>query len=58
MPASICMVLRLTAFKKQAIWLFYPLLTLEKEIKWWSLLSALLKFIAPMQDLNHFQEQA
>ena len=40
--ASTCMVLRPIAFKKQLIPLFYPVLTLEKEVKSWSLLSAVI----------------
>ena len=30
------MVLRSIAFKNHLIWLLYPVLTLEKKVKWWS----------------------
>ena len=40
--ASTCIVLQLIAFKKQLFWLFYPVLTLQKEAKWWFLLFALI----------------
>ena len=46
-----CMVLRLTTFKKQLIRLFYPVLMLEKEVKWWSLLSALIIYCYCLQRL-------
>ena len=51
MLASTCMVLRLIAFKKQLIRLFYPVLMLEKEVKWWSLLSALIIYCYCLQRL-------
>ena len=45
------MVLRPIAFKKQLIWLSYPVLMLEKEVKWWSLLSALIIYCYCLQRL-------
>ena len=36
------MVFKQIAFNKQLIRLFYPVLMLEKEVEWWSLLSALI----------------
>ena len=51
MLASICMVVRPIAFQKQLIRLFYPVLTLEKEVKWWSLLSALIIYCYCLQRL-------
>ena len=43
------MVLRSIAFKNQLVWLFYPVLTLEKEVKWWSLFSVLISYCYCLQ---------
>ena len=51
MLARTCMVLRLIVFKKQLVWLFYPVFTLEKEVKWWSLLSAIIIYCYCLQRL-------
>ena len=45
------MVLRLIAFKKQLNRLFYPVLMLEKEVEWWSLLSSLIIYCYCLQRL-------
>ena len=45
------MVLRPITFKKQLIQLFYPQLTLEKEVKWWSLLYVLIIYRYCLQRL-------
>ena len=47
--ASTCMVLRPIAFKKQLISLFYAVLMLEKEVKWWFLLSTLIIYCYCLQ---------
>ena len=50
--ASTCVVLRSFAFIKQQIWLFYPVLMIEKEVKkWWSLLSSLIIYCYCLQRL-------
>ena len=49
--ASTCMVLRPIAFKKQLNRPFYPILMLEKEVEWWSLLSALTIYCYCLQRL-------
>ena len=46
------MVLRPIAFKKQLIWIFYPVLTLEKVVKWWSLMSVLMIYCYCLQRLQ------
>ena len=38
------MVLRLITFTKQLNRLFYPVLMLEKEVEWWSLLSSVITY--------------
>ena len=48
------MVLRPITFTKQLIWLFYPVLTLEKKAKWWSLLSAQIIYCYGLQRLVAF----
>ena len=45
------MVLRPITFIKQLIWLLYPVLMLEKKVKWWSLLFALLIYCYCLQRL-------
>ena len=45
------MVSRLLTFRKQLISLFYSVLMLEKEVKWWSLLSALIIYCHCLQRL-------
>ena len=50
--ASTCMVLRQIAFKKQLIQLSYPVLMLEIEVKWWSLLSTLIIYCYCLQRLQ------
>ena len=48
---STCVVLRPIAFKEQLIWLFYPVLMLEKKVKWWSQLSAVIIYCYWLQRL-------
>ena len=45
------MVLRPIVFKKQLNRLFYPVLMLEKEVEWWSLLSPLIIYCYCLQRL-------
>ena len=49
--ASTCMVLRPITFKKQLILLLYPVFTVGKKVKWWSLLSALIIYCHYLQKL-------
>ena len=45
------MILKQITFKMQLIQLFYPAYTLEKEVKWWFLLSTLITYCYYLQKL-------